>query len=260
MAKSKDVVEKKDNLPATIDFEQHAGEGIEFSRDDVAVPYLTVLQKLSPQCDEDKGEYIEGAKPGMFFDTVTQELMDGREQGILVIPCAFQSVIVEWNRREDGGGFVAVHPKDIDTSDCTRNEKNQLVTPRGTILVDTHYHFVLYRNNDGVWVPAIYSMTSTQLKKSRKWNSLMASIRLNGSNGPYNPPSFSHIYRITTQKESNDAGDWFGVRIEKVEQVSDAATFQEAVAFRKLVMSGAVQTQPPAEDNVVPEAQASGNY
>lgn len=261
MAKGKSVATKKENLPATVDFEQYAGEGNEYSQQDLAIPFITILQKLSPQCDEDDSEHIEGAKPGMFFETVSSSLFDGKDEGILVIPCGFRSSIVEWHPREEGGGFVAEHEKDYDTSQCQRNEKNQLVTPNGTVLVDTHYHFVLYQNEEEIWVPAIIAMTSTQLKKSRKWNTLMASIRLEGSNGPYNPPSFSHIYRLTTRKEQNDAGDWYGYKIEKVEAVSNSATFQEALEFRKLISKGAVKVSPPTQETApADEGNASKNY
>ena len=48
---------------------------------------------------------------------------------------------------------------------------------------------------------ALITMKSTQLKKSRKWNSMMLNIRIPGSNGPFNPPSFSHMYKLKVKKE-----------------------------------------------------------
>jgi hypothetical protein len=65
-------------------------------------------------------------------------------------------------------------------------------------------------SDDGIPEPALITMKSTQLKKSRKWNSMMMSTKLMGKNGPYTPPMYSHLYRLTTQAESNDKGKWYG--------------------------------------------------
>ena len=39
---------------------------------------------------------------------------------------------------------------------------------------------------------------------------MMLNIRVAGSKGPFNPPSFSHMYKLTADKEDNDKGKWFG--------------------------------------------------
>ena len=43
---------------------------------------------------------------------------------------------------------------------------------------------------------ALISMKSTQLKISRKWNSMMAGIKMKGKNGMFTPASFSHEYKL----------------------------------------------------------------
>ena len=53
-------------------------------------------------------------------------------------------------------------------------------------------------------------MKSTQLKISRKWNSMMNGLKLKGKDGLYTPASFSHIYKLKTTQMSNDKGTWFG--------------------------------------------------
>ncbi len=48
-------------------FEADAGMGMEGTTvESFAIPFLLVLQSLSPQVDEAGGTAIEGARPGMF--------------------------------------------------------------------------------------------------------------------------------------------------------------------------------------------------
>jgi hypothetical protein len=84
-------------------------------------------------------------------------------------------------------------------------------------------------------------MKSTQLKKSRKWNSMMMSVKLPGKNGLYTPPMYSQTYRLSTIGESNDKGKWFGWEVERVGSVEDAGTYQAAKAFAESINSGDVK-------------------
>jgi hypothetical protein len=86
-------------------------------------------------------------------------------------------------------------------------------------------------------------MKSTQLKISRKWNSMMQSIKLKGKNGLFTPASFSHIYNLKTVQQSNDKGTWFGWEVSKVEQVTDASMYQQAKAFSDSVSKGDIQVK-----------------
>ena len=59
---------------------------------------------MSPLVDEDDPKYITGAKAGMFFNTVTQKLYDGKA-GLIVIPCGYKRSYILWGGREGDGGF-----------------------------------------------------------------------------------------------------------------------------------------------------------
>ena len=83
-----------------------AGTGLEeASADDYAIPFLRVLQSMSPQLKKSDGKYIQGAEEGNLFNTVTETLYDGTE-GVTIIPCAYKKKFIEWVPRESGGGFV----------------------------------------------------------------------------------------------------------------------------------------------------------
>jgi hypothetical protein len=55
------------------------------TQDDLALPFVRILGQLSPQVTQGDAKYIESAKPGMIYNTVTSELFDGKV-GIKVIP------------------------------------------------------------------------------------------------------------------------------------------------------------------------------
>ena len=56
------------------------------TQEDLALPFLKILGQLSPEVNKRDGKYVEGATPGMIYNTVTGDLFDG-EKGIQVIPC-----------------------------------------------------------------------------------------------------------------------------------------------------------------------------
>jgi hypothetical protein len=102
--------------------------------------------------------------------------------------------------------------------------------------------------DDGIPNPALIVMRSTQLKKSRKWNSMMMSTKLMGKNGPYTPPMYSQIYRLTTQAESNDKGKWYGWEIERVGSVEDQNIYAAAKSFANSIGSGEVKVKHQSEE------------
>jgi len=79
------------------------------TQEDMALPFVRILGQLSPQVTDGDAKYIDGAKPGMIYNTVTSELFDGKK-GIKVIPCYYKKDYPEWSDRGDGPGApVAVH-------------------------------------------------------------------------------------------------------------------------------------------------------
>jgi hypothetical protein len=72
---------------------------------------------------------------------------------------------------------------------------------------------------------------------------MLMSTKLMGKNGPFTPPMYSHIYRLTTQAESNDKGKWFGWEIEKVGAVEDMNAYAAAKSFASQINSGEVKVK-----------------
>ena len=73
------------------------------SPDDLALPFLKVLSQLSPQCNKTSNSFVEGAEPGMIYNTVSGKLYDG-EEGIDVVPAFYKREFIEWGERGKGSG------------------------------------------------------------------------------------------------------------------------------------------------------------
>lgn len=220
-------------------FEEDAGAGFEEADASAyAIPFLQILQSGSPQCKKSDGAYIKGAEEGMFYNTVTQELYSG-EDGLLVVPAHYSNRFIEWKTRESGGGFVAEHLPG-ETEPTVKDDKNRDVLPNGNTLVDTRNHYVLFKDKEGNWQPALITMSSTQLKKSRQWMSKMQGIKIKRADGStITAPMASRVYRLTTVPEQNDKGSWFGFRIELEGIVDNASLYNDAKSFAEAVKSGA---------------------
>lgn len=214
-------------------FLQDAGQGLEkATSQDYALPFLYLLQKMSPQVDKDSEKYIDGAEAGMFLNTVTGELFDE----LLVVPVDFEKVFIEWIPRDQGGGFVAQY-KNRNQAETDKREETQ--------IVDTANHYVLFQDSNGDWQPGILSMTSTKLKASRNWLSKISMVQITGQGGrKVVAPSFSRKYLV--QKEGpvkNEKGTFYVLKVASVEGEEgwvDAETYDQAKGFRAQLTAGAV--------------------
>ena len=234
------VTEKKEGALQTNLFEADANQGAQnISQEDLALPFLKILGQLSPEVNKRDGKYVEGAEPGKIINTVTNELYDD----IDVIPCHYKRQYVEWqDRGTSTGAPVAIHDADSDiVSQTTRDKTYKDRLPNGNYLENTANHFVLLcGKNPGT---ALISMKSTQLKVSRKWNSMMMGIKMQGKNGLFTPPTYSHIYNLKTVQMSNDKGTWFGWDVSKKGPVTQKDLYDMAKNFAISVGKGEVETK-----------------
>ena len=237
------VAEKKTApLPANM-FEDDAAKGLgKIGQEDLALPFLKILGQLSPEVNKRDGKYVEGAEPGMIYISVSGDLYDG-VKGIDVIPCFYKLEYIEWKDRGEGvGAPVAIYDSSSDIMSKTKpdaNYKDRL--PNGNYIEKTASHFVIIQGDSPS--TALISMKSTQLKISRKWNSMMSGIKMNGKNGMFTPASFSHIYKLKTTQMSNDKGTWFGWEVSKVGPITDGSLYDQAKSFSENISKGSVKAK-----------------
>lgn len=254
-------------LPA-MDFAADSGGGMEGAgAESFAIPFLTVLQKGSPQVDEASGVALEGAKSGMLYDTVTGKLFDGKTTGVPFVPCAYKRVFIHWGPREGaGGGFKGELTGDAIAQMRAAGKivefEGRLYAPLpdGSVnekkcdrFSDTRNHYgMMVDESTGAFTPVLLSLTSTQIKKSKMLMSLLAGVKLKGSAGYFTPATYANQIRITTVPESNDKGTWHGVRFELQGQVARADLYEAAKAFNASVAKGAVAANYESAEDAAP--------
>ena len=244
-----EVATKNEGALAVNMFEADADKGSQnMTQEDLALPFLKVLGQLSPEVNKRDGKYVEGAEPGMILNTVTNEIFDGTK-GIDVLPVFYERKYVEWQDRGEGKGApVAIHDASSDImSQTTRDKSFKDRLPNGNYLENTANHYVVVLGDSPQ--TALISMKATQLKISRKWNSIMMGIKLQGKNGLFTPPTYSHIYNLKTVQMSNDKGTWFGWEVSKVGPVEDQGVYGIAKSFAEQVGKGDVQVKHGSDES-----------
>lgn len=222
---------------------------------DLSIPFIGILQSNSPQIDGDSP--VEGAKPGMLFNTVTQELLDGAK-GIPMLPVHYDRAFVEWKPRDAGGGLVASHDPD---SELVKAEIAKQGDRRGKIilgnkheLIETEYLYNLTLDEDLETVTgfAVLSLTSTKLTPFRKFKSALYMLK-------GRPPLLANRFVLRSDKQKNEKGTFYNAKFSPAKETYIASLIkpgtpllQEAIDFRQLVITGiakaAFETQNAAGD------------
>ena len=97
------------------DIFETAGDGASFDSSEMQIPFVRILQALSPQLNKKKPEFIEGASSSDMYNTVTGQFWDG-EEGLVVVPCFQVTKYLEFVPRDQGGGYKGEIPaNDPDT-------------------------------------------------------------------------------------------------------------------------------------------------
>ena len=249
MNKEQSVV-KRENAGALSSnlFEADANQGAQNIRqEDLALPFLKVLGQLSPEVNKRDAKYVEGAEPGMILNTVTNALYDGAK-GIQVLPVFYKRQYIEWqDRGESKGAPVHIYEAGDDIPKSTRDKQNKDRLANGNYLENTANHFVVVLGDSPT--TALISMKATQLKISKKWNSMMLGIKMQGKNGLFTPPTYSHIYKLRTVQQSNDKGTWFGWDVSQVGPIKDKSVYEIAKQFAVRVSKGEIEAKHGTEES-----------
>ena len=229
----KQAVAKKSSGAVANMFEADSFAGLQnVKSESVALPILKLLQNGSGEAQKRNQNYVEGAEPGMFLNTVTKKLYDG-DKGIMVVPCHYKLEYQEWADYGTGSG----RPENIfaDDSDIlektTKDGMGKDRLPNGNYILTVGQHYVLILAENGSAESALISLSSSQGKISRKWNSMMMGITMDGKDGPYTPASFSHIYKLNSVLNSGKGNQWYGYNVSLVGPVENAALYERAKKF-----------------------------
>jgi len=240
-----EVIQKPNLSVATSYLEEFGGAGLEnITSENMSMPFIKLISDASPERKKMNEKYIEGADTGMIANTITKKLYDG-SKGILCVPCFYKFEYVEWQQRGQGQTApVTSYPADSDIlSKTTRSMDNRDVLPNGNYIEGTNYHFVLVLNEDGTPdTTGLITMSRTQSKKSRKWNSMMKAMpKIQNAKGDFvSQPSFFNSYRLSTTQETNSKGSWTSWIINHAGKVDNELVLQTASEFYKTCRKGVV--------------------
>lgn len=252
----KEVAKKGNTAVAetgTHDWGEYAHAGFEGTTiNDLSIPFINVLQPLSPEVTEGT---VEGAKAGDLLNSVTKEIM---KQPLIVIPVYKEAAVVEWVPRTKGGGLVDRHeldsevflnaikanggsripPKDAD------GKRIPFKSPAGNDLVETYYVYCLVLDSDTMEVEAycVLSFSSTKIKVHKDWMTSMYMIK-------GRPPMFANRCKVSTVRETREAGTSFNYKISPLEDTwkgslinpttdEGRALLEEAKNFADMIDSG----------------------
>ena len=242
VAKKKETAVSTDVMDDILEF---AGEGAAYDSSEMQIPFVRILQAMSPQLKKREAEYIEGSEQGDMFNTVTKQHWTG-EDGITVIPCYQTTKYLEFTPRDQGGGFRGEIPATDPVLQRTERQGAKEMLPNGNELVKSDQHYCLVVEADGTYQPVVIDMKSSQLKVSRRWKTQIAmqKIKHPKTGAMITPPLFATQWKFTTVEESNDQGSWFNYQIEKVGLLESRDLMLEAKAFRDSVAAGEVKAAP----------------
>jgi hypothetical protein len=223
-------VEQPGTALQVVDFGDDAGMGMEdVDKSEFKVPFLRILQPLSPQVKPLAEGGIPGAQASMIFDTGSGRFWDGKE-GLEFIPVHRDHNYVEYIPRNLGGGFVGIHAVDDPLvlelrakqgrfgrlSTTTKRDNNGLPLD-GTEVSETFYLYGLSIDKDGFAQRVIVPFVSTQIRKYQSFMSRQMSIKYVNPRStdeaplpPVQPPLWAHRWRLTTIFEKNKKGEFYG--------------------------------------------------
>ncbi len=235
----------------------------QFTTEDLAIPFLRVLQGLSPEVTRGSEKYIADARPSMFLNTVTREVFDG-EAGVIVIPVVFTPSFTEWWPRDSKLGNGIVKDWKTDASNMartTRDDRGKDVTPEGTQMVRAGmYYILLVDPKTGATKQLVLTLSGTQLKKAKRWNSIIRELSIpipgteDAEGGPkmFTPAPFYMSYKMITVPEKNDKGSWFGVSVASFQPTinlpNGTETYKLAREFAQAAIAGTVKVASVGEE------------
>lgn len=246
------TIVKKDNAGAlsTINLRADSGKGTEELRsDDVSTPILKILHQLSPECNSRNAKYVEGAKPGMIYSGSFGNLIDG-EKGLDIVVAHTQTRFPEWQERGDSAAAPVGTHLDIPT-DAVEEKNGRYRLPNGNYVEKTMYFYVIAIVGKE-FRKAVIAMRSSNLTPGRELNNLIANLRMEDSQGTFQPAAYTAVFNLKTVGKNWGDKSWhvYKPSLVKMLDVSagmDAEAYTMAQNLQKEVSKGSAK---PTYDKV----------
>lgn len=218
--------------------DQYEGAGLSTDAADNLVPLIYILQAQSKQCLRQRPEFIDGAQAGDIWMRGSPDTIRGEDPGIIVQPCLFDRVVLEWVPRDDGGGFVGRHtemPEDAENKPDPQNpNRPRWMSPRGTEYIETREFVCRVHGDDGSREPFVIPMAGSNHTVARNWMTSLNRL----STGGKRLPAFASLWRLTTVPRSNDQGDWYAWNVKFEGFVEEDLDIEEGAKLFTAFSSG----------------------
>lgn len=220
-ANGRDLATTNEQLPAYMKQDSTRGQE-NIGLDDLTIPRLDVIQDLSPQHKKNKPEYIDGAKVGMLFNTVTGTLYGDK---VYFVPVYFRKEWVIWKDRDSGGGFAGAYSSKTEAEGVLATLEN----PEQHEIVDTAQQFGVIINDDDTHEDIVISMAKSKMKTSRQLNTM---AKIAGGD------RFSRVYKVSASELQNSKGqDYYGMAVSQL-GFAPEGVYNHAEAMYESIASG----------------------
>ena len=244
----------KETPKGTMDFIDEAMDNLEgFEQIDantIAIPFVRILQKLSPQLNKNKPQYIEDAEEGDWFNTVTKELYG---DSIEVIVLKFEHVYIEW--LPERGGFVSYHSPENAERIAVDKTFGHWKTEEGNDLQENYAYICMIVGHEEEGI-VVMSFSSTSIKMAREWNRLMTTHVMD--NGKRALPYYL-VWELNATYTENDQGSWFTPNVKYVGYI-DENQYNTLSKERKALPNRQVDYQQIADDTDGGEDDSDVDY
>ena len=184
------------SVPAHV--KESSGLGNEnITSDHLQIPRVKLLQQLSNEVDPNHEDHLEGATPGDFTNTLTNNLL-GRE--LYVINLHFKEEFVVWRKLSEGGGLKGTFATYKEATDYLTAENLKV---QDHDVVQTQSHTLLMKNPETgalLRTPFLMDFASSKLRVSREWNTQIT--QLGGDR-------FSALWKLSSVQTQNRAAQKF---------------------------------------------------
>ena len=195
-------------VPAYIN--QESSRGNENVGDQLAIPRIKQLQKMSDEVDKHHPKFIKGAEAGMFMNSLSGELM-GDE--IYVISINFVTDFLVWRTREAGGGYVG---KCATMAEAQALVEAQEDGPEKFQVSETHSHLMVIKDptTGELSMPAMFDFAISKLSVSKNWNT---QIGMKGGD------RFAGLWKLSTVSvESRSGATYLNIKVDWTGWVQEA--------------------------------------
>lgn len=275
MAKNATVVTKAEskavaNLPAFM--QDHAGLGSEnLGAGDVEVPRVKLIQKLSPELDEQNN-----LKPGEFFHTLAEKSFG---KSVRVTPIYVDQRYILWRPRETGGGILAraddgIHwsppngefgvklkggaevtwrtAPTVVASGLDKWGSSNPADPNSPPAATRMYNMVVTFPDEPDLPPAVITLQRAAIKVARRFIGKMKITRA---------PSFGLIFNMSSTEDESPAGKFYNYQFNSEGMVQDKATYDRNFEMYQYFKSQGIQVkdlEAAQEDDIADDAGAKG--